>query len=314
VTEQLEAGSPEAVALLLQRAKRLCHSAHERMAAEVKYGSGPTIRDMTREIHALEEAIDRFESGPVLPERIPYVNKTIASDGWRDGEIEEEHESFGLLQISRVQSSGSRLFGSHLERHQHYIVLTISRAKVCHGLSSDRYHPTGQLIEIALSSAQFAEAITSLNSGVGAPCTIHDVLRIRMEDVPPEAQAEHRKIREGFEERIAAQTEELRKTHADLGTIIESGKTVSKGRAKEMHKVLWRAWKTLDDSAPFIINQFRESADRVVTSAKADVEAFAQHVLARAGMAALAEGLGPKLLLGDAEVDVKKLPSGEESS
>ena len=53
-----------------------------------------------------------------------------------------------------------------------------------------------------------------------------------------------------------------------------------------------REWDVVEQRipAPFIINQFRRSADKVVTSAKADVEAFAMHVLQRAGMAALAKG------------------------
>lgn len=315
--EDVEAGSQEAVETVIQRAKALCQSAHDRINRSKRakknnetfhLRADPVISDISREIWALEEAVSSFENGPVEVERIPYKSETKKRNGAGDGDIDEFHESFGLLQISRVQSTGTRLFGSHLEGHSHYIVLNVHRAVISHGLSSDRQHPTNQLIQISMSGAQFAEAITSLNSGVGAPCTIERVLGTPMESVPTEAQPEHRKIRDGFENNIAEKTENLRKLHGEMEEIIATGKTISKSRAKEMLWVVNRAWKLLDDSAPFVIDQFRRSADRVVTSAKADVEAFASHVLQRTGMAALAKGMGPKLLLGETStVDLKEL-------
>ena len=231
---------------------------------------------------------------------MPYANTVKSATGYGDGDIEEEHESFGLIAISRV-SGGRRLFGSHLEQHQHFISLTISRAKVIHGLSYDRYHPTRELIEINMSAAQFAEAITSLNSGVGATCTITDVDRVPMEGVPEEAQAEHRKIREGFEAKLADTVAELDKACEDFQTLLDNPKGISKGRAREMMKHLEHARMEIKNNTPFMVDQFRESADRVVTSAKAEIEAFALSVLHRAGMAALAKGDLPKLLLGDGD-------------
>ncbi len=267
------------------------------------YSQRATLRDFTRSIIRLEDGVDRFEHGAPAEKRVPYENVTRKRQGAGDGDIEEEHESFGLVRFNRV-SGGVRLFGSHLEQHQHYITMAVSRAKVCHGLSYDRYHPTDHLIEIKLSAAQFAEAITSLNSGVGAPCTIYEIGRVLMEPVPVEAQAEHQKIREGFEEKIDETAIELEKARDDWAAILDGSKTISKGRAREMLKVLTHAAQELRKNAPFVVNQFRESADKVVTSAKAEIEAFAQVVLTRAGMAAIARGDMPKLLLGERETPI----------
>lgn len=308
-TEETGAGDPIQkgdASSFIKRVKSVIADWYEAMTDDgsKQFSARPTLRDFTRSIHRLEDGVGCFEHGENPPTRVPYKNETLKDQGYRNGEIEESHESFGLLAISRV-SGGARLFGSHLEQHQHFITLSISRAKVCHGLSSDRYHPTKELISIDLSAAQFAEAITSLNSGVGSPCTIESINHVVMENVPEEAQSEHTKVREGFAKSIEKTTVSLEKARDEFGEVIDSNKTISKGRAKELLAVLTAAAQDLRHNAPFIVDQFRESADKVVTSAKADIESFAQLVLRSAGMEALQRGDLPKLLMGG---ETKELP------
>jgi len=285
---------------LLRRVRSAIGEWHERMQGddEKSYSERATLRDFTTAMHRLEDAAERFENGAPEPERVPYKNVSEKRYG-NDDEWEAEHESFGLVRFSRV-SGGTRLFGSHLDQHQHYISMTVSRAKVCHSLSYDRHHPCGgDLIEVAMSAAQFAEAITSLNSGVGAPCTLVYIDRVRMEDVPDEAQIEHEKIRDGFEQKIEHVTTSLERARDVFERLVE-GKAIKKNDAKEVLKVVTKAAQELRRNAPFIIDQFRESADRVVTSAKAEVEAYTALVLQRAGMEAIAAGATPWLGSGSA--------------
>lgn len=290
---------------LLRRVRSVVGEWHERMEGdgEKPYSRRATLRDFTAAIHRLEDAAERFENGSPAAKRIPYKNVTIKRSA-SDTESEASHESFGLLHFQRV-SGGARLFGSHLPHHQHYITMSVSRAKVCHNLSYDRYHPQGEIIEIALSAAQFAEAITSLNSGVGSPCTIKHIDHVVMEGVPDEAQAEHKKIRDGFEEDIedvATSLEEARDRFAE----ILQGKSITKAKGKEMLSILAKAAQELRHNAPFVVNQFRESADRVVTAAKTEVEAYTMLVLQRAGMDAIASGNLPQLA-SDTKPVTKKL-------
>ena len=281
----------------IRRVRSVLADYHERAknGRKNKYSMGPTLGDFAGSIHRLTDGVDRFEFGDTPPERVPYRNETSRLDRFK-----ETHESFGLIQFNRV-TGGARLFGSHLEQHQHYIVMAVSRASVSHGLSSDHYFAEKELIEVRLSSAQFAEAITSLNSGAGAPCTIGSIDRVDMEDVPEEAQAEHQKIRDGFVDSIEDQTVAMEKARDDFKGILDGSKTISKARGKEMLAILTKSAQDLRSNMPFVVDQFRESADRVVTSAKADIEGFAQLVFRQAGIESIADGNMPKLRLGQGE-------------
>lgn len=288
---------------LMRRVRSVIGEFHERCEREKanRYGYA-TLRDFISAIHRLEDAADRFETGAPAPKRIPYNNVPHAGPGRDDNATKEWHESYGLLQFNRV-SGGARLFGSHLADHQHFICMTVSRAELHHDLSRDTEYPTEELIEVWMSMAQFAECITAMNHGNGVPCTIKRVDGVRMEDVPDESDQEHAKIREGFEQKIASTVEVLGKAHDQMEQLIDSKKSISKGAAREMLEVLRSAHQELEKNAPFVVDQFRRSADKVVTSAKAEVEAFFSHYVARVGMAAIEAGDAPTLLLGEGTSD-----------
>lgn len=299
MSADIKADSPESVELLLNRAKALCQSAHDRIesAEKSRYGgNGAIIRDMVGEIHALEDAIDRHEHGAPQVDRQPYVSSTKKTYG-NQNEFKEKHESFGQLQFNRV-SGGAHLYGSHVEQHNHYITMQVHRSEVSHSLSSDHYYTDGMtpIVEVLLSAAQFAEAITSMNMGSGVPCTIHSVEGIRMEDVPEEVVAENVKIRDAFKQDIEEIVANAKKARDDFQKIVEVGSSISKGRAREMLEVLDTIVRELDANAPFVVNQFQESAERVVSQAKAEIEAFTMHALHKAGMKVMKSGTIEKLL------------------
>jgi hypothetical protein len=217
-----------------------------------------------------------------MVKRTPYKAETV--DGLGGGKDKEErHESFGLVGFNRV--SGSRhLFGSHLETHQHFVTMRVYRARLVHdSLSYDRYHADGRLpiVEVHMSAAQFAEAITTMNVGDGVPCTIDAVEGVSMDPVPREVVAENVKIREGFAESIQGVVEQAVTARDEFEKILDSKSTVSKSRARELLGVLNRVVTELRSNAPFVVSQFQESAEKVVTQAKAELEAFTMRALMR---------------------------------
>ena len=192
------------------------------------------------------------------------------------------------------------LYGSHIEQHNNFVVMRVSRSKISHSLSSDHHFSHGNpIVEVYLSASQFADAITSMNMGDGVPCTIHTVEGIRMEDVPLEVVAENVKIRDSFERDIQEVVDNLKKNRNELAKIIEVGSSVSKGRAREMLEVLDKVVNELGRDSSFVVSQFQESAERVVTQAKAEIEAFTLHALQKAGMKAIESGVIEKLLAED---------------
>jgi hypothetical protein len=303
--EDIKKGSEEAVELLLQRAKRLVgtvHDFHERTKKGKEAGrffeSRPAVlSDITGEVHALEDAINRYEHGVLDPERIPY--KTESVKRYSGDEFREDHESFGLVSFHRV-SGATRLFGSHLDHHNHYITLSVMRATVSHGLSSDHYYERNTLIEVDMSAAQYAEAITTMNMGGGIPCTIRRINHIRMEDVPEDTQAEYKKIRDGFKDQISDLVDMAKNARTEAKEIVDGKSAVSKTRVRQIVAVLDRVVMELESNAPFVVKQFEESADRVVTHAKAEVESFVMHALTKVGLKAIA-GEYKIPVLGDGE-------------
>lgn len=215
-----------------------------------------------------------------------------------DDEFEREHPSYGVLHIARTMGGGSnvRLFGSPLATHYGTIHLSISRGTWSHGLHYDRYFGTNkEFIEIEMSAAQFADAITSLNIGSGTPCTIRRVGAERIPGPPDHAtEAEH--IRDNFENslgKFAAKAHEYRKRIEELTS------KLSQKAKDEIRIALDVIEHQLTSNVPFVVKQFQEASTKIVTAAKAEVEAFVSHAVRAAGLAAIAEGRLPSLLSGD---------------
>ena len=111
-----------------------------------------------------------------------------------DERMEEkiEHESFGMLQISRVSGESGNLFGSSIQ-HQHFIEMRICPGHKSRDLYQD-WIGSSMLpyITINMSNSQFAEAITGLNLGSGTPVTLKSMIDlstkkiVKFEDCPQE--------------------------------------------------------------------------------------------------------------------------------
>ena len=87
----------------------------------------------------------------------------------------ETHESYGMVQFSRMSCSpASPLFGSSV-RHSNLICLRINKARKYRDFQQDRYMSDGTVCEVWMSPTQFAEAITAFNVGDGVPATLRMV-------------------------------------------------------------------------------------------------------------------------------------------
>lgn len=212
-----------------------------------------------------------------------------------DDEFEREHPSYGILHISRTScgKGAIRLFGSPLATHYGTIRLTISNGKWIHGLNHDRYHGMSKdFIEVEMSAAQFADAITSLNMGSGTPCTIRSVGGERVASPPDHAtEAEH--IRNNFESTLDKYTAKARSYRKKIEEL--TSKLSVKART-EIRIALDVIEQQLASNVPFVIEQFQEATTRVTTAAKAEVDAFVTGAVRAAGLQSIAEGRLPSLL------------------
>lgn len=208
------------------------------------------------------------------------------------------HESYGMVGVSRCHGGGKRkLFGSSLKDHENFISLRIRRGAREHSLSRDWYVADSgpPLIEIHLSAAQFAEMITTMNVSDGVPCTIRYLCNERVDD-PPDDTSEVDKVRNGFKEQTGELVKRLAGFRSEVKNLFEN-KTVSKGDRDEVLKQVDLFIQEVRDNMPFVLDQFEEATEKVVTAAKMEVEAFTTHAVMAAGVESLAARRSERNLL-----------------
>ena len=218
-----------------------------------------------------------------------------------------KHESYGIVGLSRQTGGIGRLFGSALGKHDSCISLTIRPAERIHSLSEDRYFGGRQrpFIEVHLSPAQFADMVTGMNVGEGVPCTVRWLDGKRMED-PPELPTEVEKVRTNFDKEMK---EFGKKVGRDAERVQEllAQKTLKKADRDEIRGLVFKMAQEVQSNIPFVLSQFAEASQRVVTHAKAEVEAFVSSAVRAAGLENLQKKLtggGPTLpQLGEGEDD-----------
>ena len=207
---------------------------------------------------------------------------------------EEQDPSFGLVSISRV-SGRRRLFESPFE-HQHFITLSIKRATRSRTDLHMNYIGEGEeLVEVAMSEVQFASMVTSLNMGVGTPCTIaHWDGKIVKEPAPDQT-------KKTFEKEAKEHFTDLAKMAAELEKL--TGRSPSSLKAADRERMSFLALKihqAVTSSAEFFLQQFQKSMDKAVAAAKGEVQAHVLNVIKTAGLGAVNPNELPSLEL-DAE-------------
>jgi hypothetical protein len=197
-----------------------------------------------------------------------------------------DHPAYGLVRMGVRTGGVPHLFGSDIE-HKQRITISICHAELHRALSHDWVHSKGlPVVEIELSHSQFAEFITSPNSGEGIPCTITAVAG---EGIPSIAKLESKSetFKREIEQAAKSRIEKALAKVGELGALIESGKH-SKTALRDLHRELQREVAYLPSSIEHVVTQAEEAIDKATTAAKIDIEATMQHQLQRVGAHAVA--------------------------
>jgi hypothetical protein len=195
-------------------------------------------------------------------------------------DVKTEHESWCLVSANRVSGRSDDLFATSID-HQHTVQLTISRAAEYRSHGYGHYLDREQLILVEMSPMQWAELITSMNCGQGAPCTLrrlggkqvkgqkHETETVRIQgEFSDRAKEVGRKMREAVNE----VKEKLAKT------------TASKKVQTEIVDIMQTFARNFDDYMPFMHKLFVEACEGTVTEAKSAVDAFVTHAVVSAGL------------------------------
>lgn len=201
------------------------------------------------------------------------------------------HPAFGQIGASRV-SGQANLYGSDFS-HQHYVTITLSASEVDRHLSNDWHHPKNELFEVALSEAQWATFVSSMNIGGGVPCTIQHTMMATRGYTPALPDPPDR--REQFAKELAENMVDAKAALEELEIMIMESK-LSGVHQKAMRDKLRRANAEIGSSSKFVADQFDEHMEKTVEKAKVEVNAYATRTIMAAGLDRL--GVQPPIVMG----------------
>lgn len=202
------------------------------------------------------------------------------------------HPSFGFIRASRVTGDPGNLFDS-VVRHRHFIEVEIGPAEQVRSPWCSRVHGASRgFITVRMSEAQFAAFITGLNVGSGTPCTI------AMKDGKPiEPPAADKNTKESFREDVRERLQGMQQRASDALRKVEEllGRKGSptKTDLATIKAALYAIEQDLRENLPFAQQVFEETTEKVVASAKVEIEAHVAMMAQKAGLRAL-ELAGPE--------------------
>lgn len=211
--------------------------------------------------------------------------KETVREAHGDTERTFTHPAFAQISASRVSHSGygAVLYGSDF-RHNHYVIITLHESELHRGLSRDWHFPRKELFRVAVSEAQWATFVSTLNMGSGVPSTL---LRMKGEGevprIPPRIEEDAARL--DFAETTRRAASRVADTIKALDS--EIGAALSKTKRAALLSHLERLKRDLDDSMPFITKSFDEHVEGTVEKAKIEVSAYVTATVQRAGLAAL---------------------------
>lgn len=202
----------------------------------------------------------------------------------------ERHPAFGMIGAARVQSGGGGavLYDSDV-RHQHFVTIRLSTGARRRQLSHDHLYPEQQLVEVAMSEAQWASFVSSMNVGSGVPCTVEFTAgEGKLPGIP-------------YAPRLKESMDEVRGA-ADraASAVAEAFATYREHKTAANLRTLQATIENMPANVAFAAESLSEHAENVVQKARADIEAM---VVAKA----------EQLKLDPADLDAGVLQLGEGS-
>jgi len=197
------------------------------------------------------------------------------------------HPAYGVITLTNPQGGDSTLFGSDIGHNQR-MCIRVHHAELKRDLNHDWIHTTGEIIEVEMSHAQFAQFITSQGKGDGTPCTLR---WMKGEGAVPgiaKIETKHDTFRREIHDAARKRLESIEKEIAKLGEMIESGK-LPKKELRELHANLRRQADYLPGTMEFVVKSAEEALEKATSDAKIEVESYIAMTAQRLGLKSIEE-------------------------
>jgi len=216
---------------------------------------------------------------------------TVEGPEYRRVEV-TRHPAYGQISAGRV-SGGSMLYGSDFQ-HQSCIRIHVKTSELQRNLSNDTYraHHDNDIVELDLSEAQWATFVSSLNVGMGVPCTLTRVAGKSLPGLPDPPSKDDQ-----FKKEAARQFEKAKDALQKLAGLIDASKLSQKDK-KEMLSGISQVSMNIGSNVSFVLGQFAEHMDDQKEKAKIEINAYVTAMAMQTGIAQLAGGASPIALEG----------------
>jgi hypothetical protein len=203
---------------------------------------------------------------PITPEKVEDSS----------GETCFVHPAFGFICVSRTRGGDPNLFMSNV-KHDGKVTISIGTAKMERAYHNDRHYTDKELIQIEMSTVQFADMMAGMNTASGVPCTLRRVQYERGKcvlvpgiDMESSVSRYSKEMKNKFKttgDSLIALSNAVRKE-------LEEAK-VSKIKQENILAPIESLATEIGANLPFMADMFRESVEGLVQEAKAVVETYA---------------------------------------
>jgi hypothetical protein len=214
----------------------------------------------------------------------------------------KEHESYGLVSISRYTSNAAQpMFGSSI-KHSSGIEFTLKTAEHDRHINNDWYHGKDTIVKFVMSESQFAQLITNPNRGDGAPCTLVQIpVGGELKKMsPPPFISKTEKFKSEFKNKMNNIDQDVKGIMEDAVEILQNKKSINKGDREMLLDAFRMLSQNIKSNVPYIASQFSEQMDKTVSEAKTEIEAFISNKLQNLGLDAAKSDIA-KFMLGSGE-------------
>ena len=211
--------------------------------------------------------------------------------------MEDQHDAQIQVRFSRINSAGSdQFYGSDVLCNS-YIELSICKSQYERSLGGDSFFGGKKLLRCKMTNNQFAELITSLNYGSGVPATLEEInqrdlpTRIKQPPFVDKIKIIHDEMDEDIVE-IQDDIDKLKKFIDDM--------KISKKAKFDLSLMIQKIEGGHKRNIAFYISQAKKSVDKMVTSARSNIESYYYTLINKFGIKAMKEN-SVKLMIGDEE-------------
>lgn len=184
-----------------------------------------------------------------------------------------QHTSFGMISVSRTQGGCGKFFGTDMQPNSYIQVIVSQNASMEYDeVMGCKPWPSGkrneEVVKFRMTSTQFAELITTLNLGMGVPCTIERVCGNDIPQYEDDLQSSVNYEAEKLERMLKSYKAEFIKASEKIEALMAS---LPKTKKTEIINIINRLSTHVCANTPFHLRCFEEAVEKTISSAKSEI-------------------------------------------